>query len=80
MHPPPVALLCIYLYGLCGVAYAGKPLSILGVQQEVGVLLVHILEQGGVCASQGSGFLILVAQDVDSACWETQVDCGCSAT
>lgn len=67
MHPSPVTLLSIYLDGLCGIAYTGKPLSILVMQQELGVLLLHMLGQGRVGARQGPCFLKLVAQNVYSA-------------
>lgn len=73
MHPSPVTLLSIYLYGLCGIAYTGQPLGILVPQQELGVLLLHILGQGRVCARQGPCFLKLVAQNVDSANGDTQL-------
>ena len=67
MHSGPVPLLSIYLYGLCGVAYTGKPLCIFALQQVLSMLLLHILLQGGVCACQGPCFVILVSQNVDSA-------------
>ena len=67
MHPPPVTLLSIYLYGLCSTAYAGKAICILVVQQVLRVLLLYVLLQGGVCACQSPGFVKLGACDVQPA-------------
>ena len=67
MHLHPVTLLGIYLYGLCSVAYAGKPICIFVTQQVLGVLLLHILLQGRICACKCPGLIVLVARYIHPA-------------
>ncbi len=81
MYLSPVTLLGIYLYGLCGIAYIGKPICILIVQQMLGMLLLYILLQCWVCACYCSRLVKIIAQNVHPAstlsphqqsCWHLQ--------
>ena len=68
MYLSPVTLLGIYLYGLCGVAYIGKPICILILQKMLGMLLLYVLLQCWVCACDCSGLVKIIAQNVHPAC------------
>ena len=67
MYLSPVTLLGIYLYGLCGIAYIGKPVRILVVQQMLGVLLLYVLLQCWVCACYRSRLVKIIAQNIHPA-------------
>ena len=67
MYLSPVTLLGIYLYGLCGIAYIGKPIRILVVQQMLGVLLLYVLLQCWICTCYRFRLIIIIAQNVHPA-------------
>ncbi len=67
MYLSPITLLGIYLYGLCSIAYIGKPICILIVQQMLGMLLLYILLQCWVCACYRSRLVKVIAQNVHPA-------------
>ncbi len=68
MYLSPVALLGIYLYSLCGIAYIGKPICILILQKMLGMLLLYVLLQCWVCACYHSRLVKIIAQNVHPAC------------
>ncbi len=67
MYLSPVTLLGIYLYGLCGIAYIGKPVRIFIVQQMLGMLLLYVLLQCWVCACYRSCLVKIIARNVHPA-------------